>query len=108
LVLNSVLATIWEEARDEWGEAVETGEDERVPTFVVVDEAHNLIPSQPRGLGAEALREQFRAIAAEGRKYGLFLIVCTQRPDKIDSLKRDDFRFVHSLSLRSSWRIRLG
>jgi len=24
------------------------------------------------------------------------------------SLKRDDFRFVHSLSLRSSWRIRLG
>ena len=86
LVLNSVLATIWETARDDWADAVETEQDERVPTFVVVDEAHNLIPSHPRGLGAEALREQFRAIAAEGRKYGLFLIICTQRPDKIDPL----------------------
>ena len=27
---------------------------------------------------------------------------------RAEDLKRDDFRFVHSLSLRSSWRIRLG
>jgi hypothetical protein len=30
------------------------------------------------------------------------------RDDRVQKLKRDDFRFVHSLSLRSSWRIRLG
>ena len=29
---------------------------------------------------------QVRTIAAEGRKYGIFLILCTQRPDKIDPL----------------------
>jgi hypothetical protein len=86
LALNSILSTIWETAREDWADAVKSGVDQRVPTFIVVDEAHNLIPAQPRGLGAEALREQFRAIAAEGRKYGLFLIVCTQRPDKIDPL----------------------
>ncbi|MGB6177060.1 MAG: hypothetical protein WBF43_12165, partial [Methylocella sp.] len=29
-------------------------------------------------------QEQFRRIAAEGRKFGLFLILVTQRPDKLD------------------------
>jgi len=28
----------------------------------------------------------FRTIAAEGRKFGLFLIVVSQRPDKLDSM----------------------
>ena len=88
LALNSVLATEWAKARDAWAEAVEGpgDEDERVPTFIVVDEAHNLMPSETRGLAADALREQFRTVAAEGRKYGLFLLLCTQRPDKIDPL----------------------
>lgn len=86
LALHAVLATEWQVARDNWAEAVKKPKksDTRVPTFIVVDEAHNLIPLQPRGLAAEKLREQFRTIAAEGRKYGLFLILCTQRPDKID------------------------
>jgi hypothetical protein len=93
LALNSVLSTIWDRARAEWSQAVEAkvtngeGEkDTRVPTFIVVDEAHNLIPKGADRLAAQALREQFRSIAAEGRKYGLFLILCTQRPDKIDEL----------------------
>jgi DNA helicase HerA-like ATPase len=63
-----------------------SGEDERVPTFIVVDEAHNLIPKMPRSKLEAALREQFRTVVAEGRKYGLFLIVVSQRPDKLDSL----------------------
>jgi hypothetical protein len=60
--------------------------DTRVPTFIVVDEAHNLLPKETDKLATRALRDQFRTIAAEGRKYGLFLILCTQRPDKIDEL----------------------
>ena len=32
------------------------------------------------------VREQFRTIAAEGRKFGLFLIMVSQRPDKLDDL----------------------
>jgi hypothetical protein len=88
LALNSVLATIWQRARIEWASAIAKPDsaDERVPTFLVVDEAHNLLPHDPRDLGPRALLEQFRMIAAEGRKYGLFLILCTQRPDKIDPL----------------------
>jgi hypothetical protein len=88
LAVNSVLSTLWSRARREWEQAIVKPEasDTRVPTFIVVDEAHNLIPATPRGLAAEALRDQFRSIAAEGRKYGLFLILCTQRPDKLDEL----------------------
>lgn len=58
----------------------------RVPTFVVVDEAHNLMPAITKGHASESLRDQFRTIAAEGRKFGVFLILCTQRPDKLDPL----------------------
>jgi DNA helicase HerA-like ATPase len=54
--------------------------------FVVLDEAHNLIPAEPRGKAEIILREQFRTIAAEGRKFGMFLILATQRPDKIDPM----------------------
>lgn len=88
LSLNSVLAVEWERARSAWANAMAKNldEDNRVPTFIVVDEAHNLIPKEPHGLASDSLREQFRTIAAEGRKYGLFLILCTQRPDKIDPL----------------------
>jgi hypothetical protein len=86
VALNSMLTTIWERARVDWALAIAKPEnvDERVPTFVVVDEAHNLIPRENQDLAVLALREQFRSIAAEGRKYGLFLVLCTQRPDKID------------------------
>jgi hypothetical protein len=86
LALNSVLTTIWERSRIDWALAAAKPEnaDERVPTFIVVDEAHNLIPRENQDLAVLALREQFRSIAAEGRKYGLFLVLCTQRPDKID------------------------
>jgi hypothetical protein len=74
VALNSVLTTTWERARSEWGVAISEPEeaDKRVPTFVVVDEAHNLIPREHHDLAVLTLREQFRSIAAEGRKYGLF------------------------------------
>jgi DNA helicase HerA-like ATPase len=56
----------------------------RVPTFIVVDEAHNLMPRDPDSADKVRIREHFRKIAAEGRKFSLFLILVTQRPDKLD------------------------
>lgn len=88
LAIGAVLATTWEQARYNWGRVLERNlqEDTRSPIFIVVDEAHNLIPNEARSKAAAALREQFRTIAAEGRKYGLFLILVSQRPDKLDPL----------------------
>ena len=82
------LATTWQHARDEWHEAMKSQgpKDVRTPTFLIVDEAHNLIPAQPRSKAENAVKEQFRTIIAEGRKYGLFLVLVTQRPDKLDPM----------------------
>jgi hypothetical protein len=88
LAVNATLANEWDAARAAWNAALRepTRPDTRVPTFVVVDEAHNLIAADPQTRAGFALREQFRTIVAEGRKYGLFLILVTQRPDKLDPL----------------------
>jgi Helicase HerA, central domain len=87
LVTNSIIAEEWERARQNWWESmVENMDDTRVPVFVVLEEAHNFVPEEPRNRAQAALRDQFRTIAAEGRKYGLFLILVSQRPDKLDHL----------------------
>jgi len=87
LVTNTIIAEEWERARQNWWESiVESMDDTRVPVFVVLEEAHNFIPEEPRNRAQAALRDQFRTIAAEGRKYGLFLILVSQRPDKLDHL----------------------
>jgi len=72
----------WEEAISKAGD--KDFRDERVPTFIVVDEAHNLVFDKAETAAQRRLRDQFRTIAAEGRKFGLFLILVTQRPDKLD------------------------
>jgi len=88
LAVNTLISEEFDRARAIWSTALDRPPklDERVPTFIVVDEAHNLIPAKERGKAEAALRELFRTIVAEGRKYGLFLILVTQRPDKLDPL----------------------
>jgi hypothetical protein len=87
LVANTIIAEEWERVRQNWWEnMVENINDTRVPVFVVLEEAHNFIPEEPHNRAQAALRDQFRTIAAEGRKYGLFLILVSQRPDKLDHL----------------------
>jgi hypothetical protein len=88
LAVSAAVAVEWQYARQQWSRAIRLApeQDRRVPTFIVIDEAHNLIPAEPQGKAEQALREQFRTIVAEGRKYGLFLILASQRPDKLDPL----------------------
>lgn len=57
--------------------------ERREPVLLVVDEAHNLCPAEPRTPLARELVERFVQIAAEGRKFGLWLLMSTQRPDKL-------------------------
>lgn len=56
---------------------------ERVPTLVVIDEAHNLCAAEPTSAVQERVTARIAQIAAEGRKYGLWLLLSTQRPSKI-------------------------
>jgi uncharacterized protein len=71
LIAASVLGDLWRRRH------------ERKPVLIVIDEAHNVCPASPSDqLTAQAAEHAIR-IAAEGRKFGLYLLVSTQRPQKI-------------------------
>ncbi|MDX2355300.1 ATP-binding protein [Dietzia sp. PP-33] len=57
--------------------------EHREPILIVIDEAHNICPPDPRTDVERALTRQLVQIAAEGRKFGLWLLLSTQRPNKI-------------------------
>jgi len=60
-----------------------TRREERRPALLVIDEAHNVCSPDLTGTLAVAVRERIIQIAAEGRKYGLWMLLSTQRPSKV-------------------------
>lgn len=56
---------------------------EREPVLIVVDEAHNVCPARPEDPLTAIATEHAVRIAGEGRKFGLYLLVSTQRPQKV-------------------------
>jgi hypothetical protein len=71
LVAASVLGRLW---------SLRT---RREPVLVVIDEAHNVCPGRPEDPLTASAADTVVRIAAEGRKYGLYLLVSTQRPQKV-------------------------
>jgi DNA helicase HerA-like ATPase len=61
-------------------EKVSSGEFD-YPVFVFVEEAHRFIPAT----GSTHSSRMIKKIAAEGRKFGVFLVLITQRPSKVHS-----------------------
>jgi hypothetical protein len=55
----------------------------REPVLVVIDEAHNICPAGPTDAMTALAAEYTARIAAEGRKFGLYLLLSTQRPQKL-------------------------
>ena len=54
----------------------------RAPVNLILEEAHRYVAERPSGHAIDASRV-FQRIAKEGRKYGLFLIVASQRPSEL-------------------------
>jgi hypothetical protein len=71
LIAGAVLADLWRRRQ------------ERNPILIVIDEAHNVSPAEPSDQLVAMAAEYTTRIAAEGRKFGLYLLVSTQRPQKI-------------------------
>jgi hypothetical protein len=66
--------------RTTWGEATTKGLAH--PVFFVLEEAHNFVPGGPaEGHASKTIKR----IASEGRKFGIFLVLITQRPYKVHS-----------------------
>ena len=57
--------------------------ERRRPVLIVIDEAHNLCSPDSTEPLAVAVRERLIQIAAEGRKFGLWLLLSTQRPSRV-------------------------
>ena len=67
LVAQAVLSTLWRSRHS------------REPCLVVVDEAHNICSADPRDEVGRLSTDTVVQIAAEGRKYRLYLLTSTQR-----------------------------
>ncbi len=78
-VVNSVASILCRLAFDLalWSEGT-------IQTLVVCEEAHRYIPAD-RETGFVPTRQAIARIAKEGRKYGVYLGVITQRPGELDS-----------------------
>lgn len=57
--------------------------ESRTPIAIFCDEAHLYISSENDELNTMA-RDSFKRIAKEGRKYGIGLVIITQRPSEVD------------------------
>ena len=53
------------------------------PVVLVLEEAHHYIPAEAHLERQQRAREVFERIAKEGRKYGLSLVVASQRPSEL-------------------------
>jgi len=76
-----------EEYRDSRAEendqSITEAEQQLRHTFILIDEAQNYAPEETNDPHEKMLGELIHTIAAEGRKYGLHVILATQRPNKI-------------------------
>ena len=54
------------------------------PVFLVLEEAHKFAPAPRTGMSSIS-RPILERIAAEGRKFGVFMLLASQRPSKVDA-----------------------
>lgn len=71
VVAEATLSTLWERRA------------KREPILIIIDEAHNICPAQPSDAVTALAAEHAVRIAAEGRKFGLYLLLSSQRPQKV-------------------------
>ena len=63
-----------------------TDEDNRHPISIFCDEAHLYLPANTKGSIEEKGLQSFERISKEGRKYGVSLVVISQRPSDVTHL----------------------
>lgn len=77
-----------------------TPDDRRHPIALICDEAHLYLPARQAADAAEARAlAHFERIAKEGRKYGLGLVIISQRPSELNTTVMSQCNNVVSLRL---------
>ena len=82
IILNDIIGAVLRILYDAvfWGRNLPEGARER-PLLLVLEEAHTYLGQENSGTAAYAVRR----IAKEGRKYGVGIMVVSQRPSEIDT-----------------------
>lgn len=80
-----------------WGQNVKTGGKEQ-PLLIVLEEAHNYLKSGEDSISSRAVQ----SIAKEGRKYGVGLLLVTQRPSELDETVLSQCGTIIALRMNNS------
>lgn len=81
------LSKIWHEATERFKVWKQRDDGDDIQSlYFVIDEAHNIIPAKHDAESAisKEIVKLIQTIAAEGRKFGIFIILISQRPNKIN------------------------
>lgn len=80
-IMTSISGTLLKIVYDAlfWGQNLKNGGKEQ-PLLIVLEEAHNYLKAGENSISSRAVQ----SIAKEGRKYGVGLLLVTQRPSELD------------------------
>ncbi|MHA1653792.1 MAG: ATP-binding protein [Candidatus Thorarchaeota archaeon] len=95
-ILTNLLCRQILSARMEWREDGSAARDVLPPTWLIVDEAHTLVPRT----GQTPAKEAIISFTKLGRRYGCSLVLCTQQPSAVadDAISQADILISHTLS----------
>ena len=82
--------------RMSWTDEGTSAREELPPTWLIIDEAHTLVPRS----GHTPAKDAIVAYAKLGRRFGCSLVLCTQQPSAVsdDAISQADLIVSHSLS----------
>jgi len=85
-----------------WTDEGVSAREELPPTWLIVDEAHTLVPKS----GSTPAKEAIVSYAKLGRRFGCSLVLCTQQPSAVadEAISQADIIVSHSLSHDSDIR----
>ncbi len=79
-----------------WTDDGTSAREELPPTWLIIDEAHTLVPRS----GSTPAKDAIIGYAKLGRRFGCSLVLCTQQPSAVsdDAISQADLIISHSLS----------
>lgn len=80
-----------------WGQNISVGGKEQ-PLLIVLEEAHNYLKAGENSIASKSVQ----SIAKEGRKYGVGLLLVTQRPSELDETVLSQCGTVIALRMNNS------
>lgn len=98
-IMNSISGTLLKIVYDAlfWGQNLSIGGKEQ-PLMIVLEEAHNYLKAGENSLSSKTVQ----TIAKEGRKYGVGLVLVTQRPSELDETVLSQCGTIIALRMNNS------